>query len=920
MSPERWRRVEDIYHAALDEPPASRAAFLVEACGEDTGLRERVEALIRRTESSESPLDRPLWTPPESTVLARDALLGPYRVLEPIGDGGMGRVYKALDTRLNRIVAIKIAKGQFTGRFQREARAISALNHPNICTLYDVGPDYLVMEYVEGSPLKGPLPPEQALGIAAAIAGALDAAHRKGIVHRDLKPGNILLTESGPKLVDFGLARQTPGTGVSADSATDLGMIAGTPEYMSPEQLQGHPITERSDIFGLGLVLYELLTGHRAFEADNSASLIAQILTAQPRPLRSFQPYVAPAVERILDRCLAKDPESRWQSARDLKAELEWAATLPPDIPPPAFASPPPAGVTPRRYWKRLGLAAAAVAVIQAGLALSLQWRPKPAPAELIRFDVDPPSASRFYEYGVPQVSPDGRKVLFAAAGDDGKLSLWIHNIPTGETSNVDLQPGPAAWSEDSGSVLVTQATGAVRLDLARGRKTEVIHESVNSAAWGPGGTYLFGIDGRGIFWEAKDGRRQVTALAPGKGNHTQPQLLPGGRGFLFGKLDGISAETWLGWLDGRPPKPVLNRPAWFAPPGYLLHYEGDTVMAQLFDPSRGEVRGAARPLVPRVSHSAFPAMGQYSVSQNGVLTYFRTPEAQSMLLAWYDRTGRMVGTVGGPAEYTNPALSPDGKRLAVSIGPPGGNRSIWVFDLVGQTKTRLAFEAPENTNPTWSPDGSEIAYGANNAGHRDLYVRSASGAGPMRVLLESNVDKSPLDWSRDGRFLLYNSANGATSRDLWVLALDGFPPTPSLFLGKPYRADWAAASPDCHWILYRSNEDGTLGIHLQPLPPDGRSWRVSKGASMQAAWRGDGREIFFESGGAMMAAEFRPGEPNPLGEPQELFRLPPVQTFGRNFFVASRDGQRFLVEEVEPAGRLRLTVVEDWPKLLENR
>jgi Tol biopolymer transport system component len=567
-----------------------------------------------------------------------------------------------------------------------------------------------------------------------------------------------------------------------------------------------------------------------------------------------------------------------------------------------------------------IGLALAAVLVLAAGVAGGLVQRSKPALAQLVRFNVDPPSASRFYEYGVPQVSPDGRKILFAAVGGDGNLRLWIHDIPNGSSSALDLPPGPAAWSADSGSVLVTQTTGAVRFDLAKGKKTEVLHESANSAAWGPGGSYLFGIDGQGIFWESANGRRQVTVEQPGEGNHQEPQLLPDGAGFLFRKMNGVSAQTWMGWLNGRPPKAVWNSPAWYARPGYLLHYQGDTVIAQRFDAGVGNLLGAAFPLVSRVSHSTSRTEGQYSASENGVLAYFQTPLAQSILLTWYDRAGRPVGTVGGPDDYTNPALSPDGKRLAVSIREPGGHRSIWVFDLQRQTRTRLAFEAPDNTNPTWSPDGSEIAYAANAGGHRDLYVRSSSGAGPMRVLLESGVDKSPLDWSRDGKFMLYNGANDVTTLELWVLAMADFPRVPRLFMGKPYRADWAAVSPDSHWILYRSNEDGARGIHLQPLPPDGRKWRVSMGASMQAAWRADGREIFFESGGAMMAVEFRPGDPDPLGERRQLFRFPPVPTLGRNFFVASRDGQRFLVEAVEPAGRLRLTVVEDWPKLLENR
>ena len=656
MSPERWHEVEEIYHSALDRPAAERAQFVANACGDDSGLREQVEALIRRTESPDSPVDHPVWTLPESRVLLRESLLGPYRILEPIGDGGMSRVYKAVDTRLGRTVAIKIPKAQFSGRFLREARAISALNHPHICTLYDIGPDYLVMEYVEGSPLKGPMPTERALPIAAAIADALDAAHRKGIVHRDLKPGNILLTESGPKLLDFGLARQTPLAGEPAATATDLGVIAGTLEYMSPEQLQGRPVTERSDIFGLGLVLYELLTGSRAFEADNSASLIAMILTAQPRPLRESLPHASPALQRVVDRCLAKNPDQRWQTARDLKAELEWIVSQPVDAPLP----PPP-----------------------------------------------PP-------------------------------------VPGARTSR------PLRW---------------------------------------------------------------VAAAVP---------IL-------------LAALVAVYWLRPRPP-------------------ETPTDTAQ---------------------------------NETGL---------QNSRLTWFNRNGAVAGTLGAPADYWGPALSPDGQQVAVSIQEADGRRGIWLIDRVRQTKTRFAAEARENVNPTWSPDGTEIAYAANFRGHRDIFVRQSSGVGPARVLFQGDVDASPLDWSRDGKTLWYNHSEPAVVLDLWTLSLARPLHGSSLFLGKPVRADWAAESPDSRWVLYRSNEDGVRGIHLQPFPPDGRKWSVAAGSSYQAAWRGDGREIFFDSGGAMMAADFNASAEQPLGTPRQLFRMPPVLVRGRNFFVTSSDGERFLL------------------------
>ena len=916
MRPDRWRQVEQLYHSALEREESARDAFLREACRQDEELRYEVQSLLDQSQGGM--LDHPLQ-------------LGPYQIVGVIGAGGMGTVYQARDTRLNRTVAIKVSQARFSARFEREARAVAALNHPNICTLYDVGPNYLVMEYIEGRPLQGPLPLDQALKAAAQIADALDAAHLKGIVHRDLKPGNVLVTKSGVKVLDFGLAKMEeppPSEEEATRTAkleTEEGTIVGTPQYMAPEQVEGKPADARSDIFAFGCVFYEMLTGARAFDGTSRPSVIAAILAREPRPVHELQPTVPPAVERVLRICLAKDPAERWQSAHDLKAELEWLSGSSGDLAVPAIA--------PARLWRasRLGwLAAAALACVGAVFGWT-HWMAKPQPAPLVRFTVDPPPGLKFYTYSRPSVSPDGERILFNVVEpeQEGGTRTWMYRVSTGESAPFHNLPGrgqlTSPWSPDGNSFAIWAGDDVGNIDLT-GTRREVLREQVSDFAWGPSGSYFFGIAGQGLFWvERGSARRQVTVQKPGEGIHELPQPLPDGRSFLFQKRQTATVETWFARLDGKESKLLLTKAsqAYFAPPGYLLYLEGGSLFAQRFDPGRGILTGEARVVVSGVAADPGGPYGLFSVSRNGVLAFRQGPVTNPKRLMWLDRSGNAIGTLGEVADYSNPALSPDGRRLAICIRESDRKRNIWILDLAQGTKTCLKFQENDETNPVWSPDGSEIGYSSDRRGHRDLYARSSSGSGQERILLESGEDKTLLDWSADGKFLMYSVLRANPLRELWILPLTGGSRTPVRFNDTPYRQDQAVIAPDSRSVLHTSAETGNLAweyLYLQYLEPyGGRKWQVTTGAA-DPQWRGDGREIFYRSNDTLMAADIAAdGAPAP---PHPLFPLR-IRGGARNFFAVSRDGQRFLAvmpAEARDPATTPFVVILNWERLLEDQ
>ena len=676
--------------------------------------------------------------------------LGPYEILAPAGAGGMGEVYRARDTRLDRTVAVKVlaehlaSNAEFRQRFEREARAASSLNHPHICTLHDIGQhqgmDFLVMEYLEGETLSarlqhGPLPHEQAMRYAIEIADALEKAHRQGLVHRDLKPGNVMLTKSGAKLLDFGLAKANVGS-VAAEGLTatlrpstpltSAGAVIGTFQYMAPEQLEGREADARSDIFSFGALLYEMYTGRKAFDGKTQASIIAAILAGSPPALSP------PALDRIVKVCLAKDPDERWQSMHDLKRELEWMQSAPDAQPAQA----------PVRQARPIAWIGATAALLLAVLALAfVHFREsRPAP-ETVRFFVSPPPRATLGESFA--ISPDGKRLAFTAEGSDGRNLIWVRSL-----SSLSAQPLAGTdeaifpfWSPDSRYLAFFAQNKLKKIDAAGGPAQTLCDAPVGrGGAWSREGFILFAPDAATALYRVPvDGGvpSPVTQLSAGETSHRWPQFLPDGRRFLYWS-PGSSRETmgvYLG-IPGSAGRQLLTRSNSMglytrdaAGAGYLLFLRDRSLMAQSLDPRSFRLGGEPRILEQHISVSPGSlGFSSFSVSAAGVLCY-RTGAEIDTQLVWFDRAGKRLG-MAGRAGSTHPALSPDEKRVAVSRqDAQATNFDIWVLDLLRATPTRLTFDPTPDYMPTWSPDGSRIAFAGSRQGVMDLYQKLASGA-----------------------------------------------------------------------------------------------------------------------------------------------------------------------------------------------
>jgi serine/threonine protein kinase len=851
---------------------------------------------------------------------------GPYEILAPIGAGGMGEVYKARDTRLDRIVALKVSKTEFTERFEREAHAIASLNHPNICTLHDVGPNYLVMEYIEGTPLKGPLPVSQALKYAAQICDALDAAHKKGLTHRDLKPANILVTKTGVKLLDFGLAKLS-STERSADARdadtltmalTSKNEIVGTMYYMSPEQLQsqatGLQIDGRSDIFSFGLVLYEMLTGKRAFEGSSPASVIAAIME---RPAPSVAEVAPLALDRVLKTCLAKDPEERWQTVRDLKREMEWIAS-----------AAEPTTTAPRKAqadWLPWGVAAA-MALCAAALAL-LHFRETPPaePASII-FSIPPPEKSSIDYFSL---SPDGRLLAFVA---DGRLwirpldSLQAHALP--ETEGTEEM----FWSPDS-HFLAFVAQGKLRKIAASGGPAQVLCEVKEAfgGTWNRDGVIVLPLSlSSGFFHVSASGGTPVALSNPNPSGRTSPrgfpEFLPDGRHFLYWGGNGEERGLNIGSLDGAYVKrllPDVSRANYvlasgtLTSSGYLLFRRGDALMAQGFDSTRLSLSGDASPIAEKIGGD--PIRPSFSASENGTLVYAPPAGSGCVQLVWRDRTGKQAGLFGPPGTYGDFRLAPDEKRVVFTTG-----RDIWVLDSVRGVNTRLTFDPGIDDPAIWSPDGRSIAWASNRSGAFDLYIKSASGVGADRLLTRMGTATGwPEDWSLDGRFLLYQIPGLKTGQDLWIApqpAGAATDQTPFPYLQSEFDEQHGRFSPDGHWVAYMSNESGINEIYVQSFPASGTKFQISTGGGREPQWRKDGSEIFYIAADRMlMAVPVKLGRPVSeslqVGQAKPLFPLSIVSSFiVSRSYAPSNDGQRFLTPAL-PGGASAppLTVILNW-------
>ena len=891
-------------------------------------------------------------------ALTSGTRLGPYQILAPLGAGGMGEVYRAHDTRLGRDVALKILPADLSSdpgrkqRFEREAMTISSLNHPHICVLYDVGHqdgiDYLVMECVEGETLakrleKGPLPLVQVLKFGAQIGDGLDKAHRSGVVHRDLKPGNIMLTPTGAKLLDFGLAKTASPlaeiatlTAAAAQPApvTAQGTIVGTIQYMSPEQIEGKELDARSDIFSFGAVLYEMLTGQRAFPGKSQLSVVSAILEKEPAPISTTKPMTPPALDRVIRRCLAKDPEERWQTARDIAIELKWIAKAGVQA---GIAAP---VVTRRQYRERLAWGVAAIAIIIALLATSAPYvRRAPSEPRTVRFTISPPEKSIFVTSpNLVSVSPDGKQLAFIVVDSTGKQLLWVRAVAS-LTAQPLLGTDDAFqpfWSPDGRFIAFSTQNKLKKIAITGGppQTLAAIGEMV-SGTWNREGVILFGpvtqtrLNTIQRVSAAGGTPAPVTTLDSSRQEdfHAWPHFLPDGKHFLYfaHSPNPENNAIYAGSLDSKDTKLLLHATSFilYSPPGYLLFMQGGSLLAQPFDADRLSIKGEALPIAEDVQFYPYNGRAAFSVSVNGVLVY-RTGGALSGQLAWTDLSGKELARVGGDRSASpHFSLSPDESRIAFEMRTAQG-RDLWLLDIARGTTSRFA-PGLLSAGLIWSPDGNWLTFTASRAGVTGLYQKLSSGAGQEELLLR-DPNGQPTDRSYDGRYLLYQTHDPKTGWDVWVLPFFG-DRKPKPFLQSEFDESQGQFSPNGRWVAYTANESGRPEVYVQPFPGPGPKVQISTGGGMQPKWRRDGKELFYriDSTGKLMAVEVKANGEFQAGMPRPLSVLSASSAshgmLSGDHYAVSADGKRVLTtRQNEESMATPITVVVNWTAELKKK
>jgi serine/threonine protein kinase len=853
--------------------------------------------------------------------------LGPYEILAPIGAGGMGEVYRARDTRLGRDVAIKISKEQFSERFEREARAVAALNHPNICQLYDVGPNYLVMELIEGETLKGPLPLDAALDYARQVAEALEAAHEKGIIHRDLKPANIKITPHGVvKVLDFGLASVAPAAPASdasksptlTISPTIAGMILGTAAYMPPEQARGKAVDKRADIWAFGCVFYEMITGRQLFQGSDVSEILASVIKEQPDLTG-----VPANIQRLLRRCLEKDPKKRLRDIGDAMPLLHDG---------PETAAPQPARA--RRNWLWPALAAALLLTLGAISLLHLREKPAPPPAQL-RFQIQPPDKNAFGDNVA--LSPDGRLLAFTATTSEGRTQIWLRNLDGVESRPLQGTEGATNlfWSPDSRFLAFALVSRLKKIDISGGPPLTLcdVPQPIGSGSWSVQNVILFGGRLRGALWRVSAAGGEpspVTALDPRRQDqfHSFASFLPDARHFFYLRRSNIPENSgiFLGSLDAKPEeqstKPLLASPfsEVYAPSsdprsGHLLFLREGTLMAQSFDAQDLKLTGEPVPAAEQVA-SINGVAGQFTASTNGVLAYHSGVGVTDIQLTWFDRAGKALTTVGDTAFLQRPTISPDGRTVAIDRRDSSGFFDVWLYDLARGNTTRLTFGSHDSGFPVWSPDGTRLAYYAALGGHDQVVQKAASGVGQEEVLDPGVPGRRPLDWSRDGRYIIEGISDPKTKLDVWVLPLFGdLKPFP--YLHSEFNELDAKLSPDGEWIAYTCDETGRSEIYVQTFPKPEGKWQVSTSGGRLPVWSRDGKELFFISAAQkMMAVEVKsgskPGARFEAGVPKPLFDTHLEVPFSPSFDV-SKDGRFLLPTRTGQGSTSPITVIVNW-------
>ena len=886
-------------------------------------------------------------------ALSAGTRLGPYEIVAPLGAGGMGEVYRAKDTRLDREVAVKIlpagfaANPEFKARFEREAKTISQLSHPNVCSLFDVGNhegmEYLVMELIEGESLgdrlqKGPLPIALVLKHGIEIASALDAAHRQGIVHRDLKPGNVMLTKAGAKLLDFGLAKSGPlitstsSVSQMAESPTqhqpltEQGTILGTFQYMAPEQLEGLEADARTDLFAFGALLYQMATGQPAFQGKTRTSLIAAIVSGNPTPLSQLVPLTPPALDHVIKKCLEKDPDDRWQSARDLADQMRFIVDA-------GSRAGEAAPVLAKRKTRTkvawaLNAATAVVAVLATVAAVKLTT----APPHVVRSSLLPPEHTQYQPTsGAMVLSPDGLRIAFVARGDDGKQMLWVRALDalTAQPLAGTEDANHPFWSPDS-RFLGFFSTGKLRKIDANGGPPQALCDATGGrgGAWSINGTIVFTPSPTDVIYKVPAAGGAPAAVTEfdtktSESSHRFPIFLPDGKHFLFlaeGRPDTEGSQEgytlYAGSFDSKDRKRVVatNAGARFAKSGFLLFLRDRTLLAQRFDAGKLELTGDAVPVADNLTRTGrYESM--FSVSDNDLLAVQANGASELSHLVWMDRDGHDLDTVGKPADYRSIALSHDGKRVVASIQDPKNQKTdIWALDLERGTSTRLTFDPADDYSPLWSPDDRTIYFTSHRQGRGDIYRKSSSGTGTDEPVFGDPDQNILWSLSGDGRTGAIMT-NNTTKKTGWDISIFSFADAKNrVFLETPFNEVAPAISSDGKWLAYNSNESGQGEVYVQSLGNDGGKWQISTEGGKLPQWTQDNGELVFQSPDdklMVVTVKFMPAFTASV--PRKLVDPKIRQMIGLQYAL-SPDGKRILINRsVEQAVSTPVTLVQNW-------
>jgi eukaryotic-like serine/threonine-protein kinase len=969
MTPERFGQVSDLFHAALAREAATRAQFVEDACAGDLELRDEVMAWLTAHQEAGHFGQEPVRVlSPASIPLAQGTTLGPYRIEAPLGAGGMGEVYKATDARLERTVAIKVlpehvaADLESKQRFEREAKTVASLSHPHICPIFDVGEQdgihFLVMEYLDGETLaqrlrSGALSLPQGLRYASEIADALDKAHRRGIVHRDLKPSNIMLTATGAKLLDFGLAKLAlPGTtgdvalaahNTAGEPLTGQGSLVGTLPYMAPEQVQGRETDSRTDLFAFGAVLYEMVTGERAFDADGQANLIAAILKDDVPPVSGRQPLAPPALDGAIQRCLAKDREDRWQSAGDLRYEIQRIAT---EVSQETSASNRRTDVARDRRRERGWWAASVLTVgIVAGVfaIASLRRVPPANPTQAVKFAVTLPDGLRLRpdKSVIPfAVAPGGERIVLSAVDTKDISRLYARELRDVEIRALPgTEGGFGPFFSPDGTWVGFAASGALRKVRLNGGPVltiaeKVVDEQFSGATWGPDDTIVFApTRSAGLSQVPATGGIPRTLTAPdgdkGEVSHFLPEFLPGGRTVLFTMRAGLAAapsRIEVLSLETRERRVIAEHGsnAHYAPTGHVV-FAGEGLLegslwAIPFDARTLRVTGSEARVLDSLRSIA--GIGGFTMAGSGTLAYLPRGERAPEELVWVDGSGADVTLTETTGNVMFPRLSPDRKRLAVTIHRRDDLRSgIWILDL-DRARVPVLFSSQSRNDhlPVWTPDGTRVVFSslhdANRDGAANLYLKRIDDSGDAERLTHSPHHQDPGSWSPDGKLLAFAEEHQETRWDVWLLDMSSRTPRP--LIRTPARERYPMISPDGRWLAYTSNETGQEEVYVQAFPDGGQKQRISSGGGSEPLWARDQRRLFYRRTDDVVAVTVSSAQTLAIG-PAEVLASGPYEGASGNGapnYEVSADGRRFLMvrhNDVGSASETRFEVIANW-------